>query len=95
MEARGEIRGGRFVEGFLGEQFALPEALAALRLARRTSANDSSRALDVSAADPMNLVGIVTHGERVSVLSGQRVEVLADRVQELGIRDQSPVSGVP
>ena len=95
MEARGEIRGGRFVEGFLGEQFALPEALDTLRLARRTSANDSSHALNVSAADPLNLVGIVTPGERVSVLSGQRVEVLADRVQESGIRDQSPVSGVP
>ena len=78
MEARGEIRGGRFVDGFLGEQFALPEALEALRLTRRTPPTDSCQALSVSAADPLNLVGIVTPGERVSVLSGQRVEVLGD-----------------
>ena len=94
MEARGEIRGGRFVDGFLGEQFALPEALEALRLTRRTPPTDSCQALSVSAADPLNLVGIVTPGERVSVLSGQRVEVLGDRGQEAGIGNQFPVSGL-
>ena len=93
MEARGEIRGGRFVDGFLGEQFALPEALEALRLTRRMSPQDLSHALSVSAADPLNLVGIVTPGQRVSVLSGQRVEVLRDRGQESGVGSQSPVSG--
>ena len=55
MEARGEIRGGRFVNGFLGEQFALPEALEALRLTRRTPPQDSCRALSVSAADPRSI----------------------------------------
>ena len=94
MEARGEIRGGRFVDGFLGEQFALPEALEALRLTRRTPLQDSCRALSVSAADPLNLVGIVTPGERVSVLSGERVEVLSDRAQESGVGGHSPVSDV-
>ena len=91
MEARGEIRGGRFVEGFLGEQFALPEALEALRMARRTSANERSHALNVSAADPLNLVGIVTPGARVSALSGQWVEVLADHAAS----QQSDISPRP
>ena len=94
MEARGEVRGGRFVDGFLGEQFALPEAIEALRLTRRTSLQDSFLAVSVSAADPLNLVGIVTPGERVSALSGQRVEVLGDRGQESGVGRQSPVSDI-
>ena len=89
MEARGEIRGGRFVDGFLGEQFALPEALEALRLTRRTLTQESPHtSLSVSAADPLNLVGIVIPGERVSVLSGQRVEVLGGRRQESGVRSR-------
>ena len=77
LEARGEIRGGRFVDGFLGEQFALPDALETLRLLRRSSGQHSeSTPLSVSAADPLNLIGIVIPGGRVSALSGQRVEVL-------------------
>jgi ATP-dependent Lhr-like helicase len=70
MEARGEIRGGRFVAGFSGEQFALPEAIPLLRKARRTSAGGM---VSISAADPLNLVGIVTAGERVPALVGNRV----------------------
>ena len=77
LEARGEIRGGRFVDGFLGEQFALPDALETVRLLRRTSGQHSeSTPLSVSAADPLNLIGIVIPGGRVSALSGQRVEVV-------------------
>jgi ATP-dependent Lhr-like helicase len=77
MEARGEIRGGRFVAGFLGEQFALPEAVELLRGARRTSmSTGSSTALVVAAADPLNLAGIITPGSRVSSLAARRVEVL-------------------
>jgi ATP-dependent Lhr-like helicase len=71
MEARGEIRGGRFVSGFIGEQYALPEAVELLRAARR---DDGPRpALDISAADPLNLLGIVLPGARVSAISGTRL----------------------
>lgn len=63
LEARGELRGGRFVSGMSGEQFALPEAVERLRAIRRLPAN--GRVLTISAADPLNLAGIVTSGERV------------------------------
>ncbi len=69
MEARGEVRGGRFVAGFVGEQFALPEAVEALRAVRRQAADDD--VATIAAADPLNLVGIVTPGARVSPLSTQ------------------------
>jgi hypothetical protein len=55
---RGEIRGGRFVAGFAGEQFALPEAIGALREVRRNG--DSSVLVSLSAADPLNLAGVLT-----------------------------------
>jgi ATP-dependent Lhr-like helicase len=58
LEARGEIRGGRFVNGFVGEQFALPTAVGTLRSLRRTETNQSP--IILSAADPLNLVGIVS-----------------------------------
>jgi ATP-dependent Lhr-like helicase len=67
-EAQGEIRGGRFVAGFMGEQFALPEAVEALRTVRR--AREETEELIVPAADPLNLVGIVLPGGRISPLSG-------------------------
>ncbi len=67
LEDRGEVRGGRFVSGFIGEQFALPVAVESLRAARRVQ--PSGEAVTVAAADPLNLVGIVVPGERVPVLS--------------------------
>jgi ATP-dependent Lhr-like helicase len=67
MEARGEIRGGRFVAGFTGEQFARPEALDLLRALRREEAQDDNIA--VSNADPLNLTGIILPGPRVSRLA--------------------------
>ena len=70
-EARGEIRGGRFVAGFVGEQFALPEAVEALRAVRRTP--EETDVVVVSAADPLNLIGIVLPGEKISPFSGQAV----------------------
>jgi ATP-dependent Lhr-like helicase len=73
MEARGEIRGGRFVSGFVGEQFARPEAVDLLRAGRR---NSESFPVRVSAADPLNLAGIITPGPRISPLSGDIVDVL-------------------
>ncbi len=71
LEARGEIRGGRFVAGMSGEQFALTEAVGELRRVRRDERNGTLVAL--SAADPVNLVGIVTPGNRVPALAGNRV----------------------
>jgi ATP-dependent Lhr-like helicase len=71
LEARGEIRGGRFVAGFSGEQYALPEAVPMLRAVRRKPKNEQW--VSLSAADPLNLVGIVTPGGRVPALAGNRV----------------------
>ncbi|MFZ0593251.1 MAG: helicase-related protein, partial [Bryobacteraceae bacterium] len=67
MEARGEIRGGRFVSGFTGEQYARPEALELLRMIRRQP--EKHPAVAVSNADPLNLAGIVLPGPRVSRLA--------------------------
>jgi ATP-dependent Lhr-like helicase len=71
MEARGEVRGGRFVSGFGGEQFALPAALESLREARRSGIR--LEPVTVAAADPLNLIGIVIPGERVAAVAGNRV----------------------
>jgi ATP-dependent Lhr-like helicase len=71
LEARGEIRGGRFVSGMSGEQFALPEAVAQLRSIRRLQGG--GHLVSVGAADPLNLTGILTPGERISGLTSNRV----------------------
>ena len=71
LEARGEIRGGRFVGGFSGEQFALPEAVSALRAARRDGA--AGELVSISASDPLNLVGIVTPGQAVPAIRRNRI----------------------
>jgi ATP-dependent Lhr-like helicase len=71
LEDRGEIRGGRFVNGFLGEQFALPVAVESLRAKRKQP--PSGEITTIAAADPLNLVGIVVPGERVPANSGRAV----------------------
>jgi ATP-dependent helicase Lhr and Lhr-like helicase len=71
LEARGDIRGGRFVSGFSGEQFALPEAVGMLREVRRSK--DSGAWLSLSGADPLNLAGILTPGPKLAALTGNRV----------------------
>lgn len=71
LEARGEIRGGRFVAGFSGEQYALPEAVGLLREIRRRPAD--GRWISLSAADPLNLIGVLTPGARLAGLTGNRV----------------------
>ena len=71
LEDRGEIRGGRFVSGFLGEQFALPVAVESLRAARKQE--PWGETITVSATDPLNLVGIIVPGERVPAISGKTV----------------------
>jgi ATP-dependent Lhr-like helicase len=92
LEARGEIRGGRFVAGFSGEQYALPEAVGLVREIRRRTASDEW--VSLSGADPLNLVGVLTPGSKlaavtsnrlvyrdglpVAALSGGKVEFLAD-----------------
>ncbi len=69
LEARGEIRGGRFVDGFIGEQFALPVAVESMRATRKLA--PSGEVVTISAADPLNLIGIVVPGERVPAISGR------------------------
>ena len=68
MEARGSIRGGRFVSGFVGEQYALPGAVDALRRTRKLPRN--GEVVRVSACDPLNLVGIITPGARIPAVRG-------------------------
>jgi ATP-dependent helicase Lhr and Lhr-like helicase len=71
LEARGEIRGGRFVAGMSGEQFALPEAVERLREIRRTS--HDGRLITISAADPLNLTGILTTDDRIRTIAATRI----------------------
>ncbi|MBI2741001.1 MAG: DEAD/DEAH box helicase [Rhodospirillales bacterium] len=71
LEGSGEIRGGRFVAGFTGEQFALPEAIGTLREVRRRPPSGEWTA--VSGADPLNLAGILTPGPRLAALAGNRL----------------------
>ena len=70
LEARGELRGGRFVAAFTGEQFALPDAVGLLREVRRASAPSE---VALSAADPLNLIGIATPGARLPALTANRM----------------------
>jgi ATP-dependent helicase Lhr and Lhr-like helicase len=71
LEARGEIRGGRFVTGMSGEQFALSDAVDRLRELRRSGADETL--ITISAADPLNLSGIITGGERLRAAAGNRI----------------------
>src|SRR5579864_8824100 len=71
LEDRGEVRGGRFISGFIGEQFALPIAVESLRAMK--SVQPDGETLTISAADPLNLVGIIVPGDRVPAISGKFV----------------------
>lgn len=71
LEARGEVRGGRFVQGYSGEQFALPEAVGTLRETRKRQARDEF--ITLSAADPLNLAGILTPGMRVPAQANNKI----------------------
>jgi ATP-dependent Lhr-like helicase len=91
LEARGEIRGGRFVAGISGEQFALPEAVGMLRAVRRArtggndlmstrltgsaelTTDDRESLISISAADPLNLLGITTPGTRIAAHTANRI----------------------
>ena len=74
-EARGEIRGGYFIAGVSGEQFALPEAIGLLRSIRKTAA--SNELITLSAADPLNLHGILTPGPRIAAFTANRISFRA------------------
>jgi ATP-dependent Lhr-like helicase len=97
LEARGEIRGGRFVSGMSGEQFALPEAVGRLRAVRRLGSE--GKLIAVGAADPLNLTGIVTAGERIATVAKSRI-LFRDGVPVLAleggeIRALQPGAGAP
>lgn len=71
LEDRGEIRSGRFVDGFQGEQFALPYAVESLRISRKK--NPDNQIITLSAVDPLNLVGIILPGSRISLYSKKKL----------------------
>ncbi len=69
LETQGHVRGGRFVAGVTGEQYALPDAIPALRAMRQKTPDGAL--VSLSAADPLNLLGIITPGERLAALAGK------------------------
>ncbi|MGA3202997.1 MAG: helicase-related protein, partial [Bryobacteraceae bacterium] len=83
MEARGEIRGGRFISGFVGEQFARPEAVDLLRSVRRSTYMGEE--VDVALADPLNLTGIVIPGPRSSALTQGSIIIGSSATAELAV----------
>ena len=87
LEDRGEIRGGRFVDGFLGEQFALPVAVESLRATRKVA--KTGETIVLSAADPLNLVGILVPGERVPAISGRTVTFTDGAVLQTAVPQDS------
>jgi ATP-dependent Lhr-like helicase len=68
LELTGEIRGGRFVNGFTGEQFALPEALESLRAMKKRLGTAVQQDIKISAADPLNLAGVILPGPRIAAV---------------------------
>jgi ATP-dependent Lhr-like helicase len=91
LEARGVVRGGRFVSGFGGEQFALPEAADALRANRMRTLADMPP-LTMAAADPMNLVGIVIPGERTASIAGNTVTLPLPPTEAEAVVVEMPVA---
>jgi ATP-dependent Lhr-like helicase len=87
LEDRGQIRGGRFVSGFGGEQFALPEVLDSLRAARNTSTCD----VTIAGADPVNLIGVLIPGERVSAVPGRTCTITSQMLEQPDSKLTSPV----
>jgi ATP-dependent Lhr-like helicase len=93
MEARGEVRGGRFLSGFGGEQFALPEAVESLREMRRNAQTEAE--ITIAAADPLNLVGVVIPGERVAAVPGKSVTFFNGTVNPTMETPQLPPNETP
>ena len=82
MEARGTIRGGRFVAGFSGEQFAHPDAIDVLRAIRKQ--HPTGEPVQISAADPLNLTSIVLPGPRIPAIPANTVTYIDGAVRSLG-----------
>jgi len=89
LEARGEVRGGRFVSGLSGEQFALPEAVELARQVRRTKPDGNQ--ISISAADPLNLCGIITTGERIAAIASTQMAFANGVLQPPSHRDLDDV----
>jgi ATP-dependent Lhr-like helicase len=89
LEARGEVRGGRFVSGAFGEQFALPEIIDQLRAARASQPTETP--ITVAAADPLNLAGILVPGERTPAIPGRVVQFL----NGAAVQDEATVIAPP
>ncbi|MGI9431366.1 MAG: Lhr family helicase, partial [Myxococcota bacterium] len=87
LEARGTIRGGRFVTGFVGEQYALPGAVEALRRVRRIER--TGEIVELSAVDPLNLAGILTPGPRIPAVPTRRVRFVDGLPEEATLRTRS------
>ena len=100
LELTGEIRGGRFVSGFTGEQFALPEALESLRALKKRPGAATQQEVKLSAADPLNLAGVILPGPRIAAVPSNFV-VFRDGIvvrtvtgRETNDRPESPVIDV-
>jgi ATP-dependent helicase Lhr and Lhr-like helicase len=98
LEARGEIRGGYFVSGVSGEQFALPEAIGLLRSIRKKSALEGEKAdplkdqlITISGADPLNLAGILAPGPRIAAITAHRI-LLRDGVAVAALKGGQVIS---
>ena len=89
LEACGDVRGGRFVSGLPGEQFALPEAVELARHIRRT--RPMGETVAISAADPLNLCGIITAGDRIPAIAATRI-VYRDGTPQLTGRESGDVA---
>ena len=74
LEARGDIRGGRFIQGLIGEQFALPEAIDQLRALRRKPAEEDA-AVEIAAADPCNLQGVLLPGAKIPARLHRKITI--------------------
>jgi ATP-dependent Lhr-like helicase len=100
MELKGEVRGGRFVSGFVGEQFALPEAVEAVRAVKKSQGTLAGTEIKLSACDPLNLSGVILPGPRVPAVpssfimfkDGLPVRVLTSRGPRAGDAEIVPLA---
>jgi ATP-dependent Lhr-like helicase len=100
MELKGEVRGGRFVSGFVGEQFALPEAVEAVRAVKKSQGTIAGTEIKLSACDPLNLSGVILPGPRVPAVpssfimfkDGLPVRVLTSRGPRAGDAEIVPLA---